>query len=166
MRLRPPSNSPNTGASHASAQRKGVKRCDLSRGPRTPEFDVSCRCLLLRSRNAGRVRHAGFIPASADAVLVGLSAASLPMVRVLALIMRAIAQRRRLRREALVANTQGQTLVYLPSYPTVIYRRDGAQVQILWNSDGLVVDDQTHSIPLDAHLGPFDADHFIAHGTP
>ncbi|WP_298857944.1 hypothetical protein [uncultured Sulfitobacter sp.] len=108
----------------------------------------------------------GLNPTSAEAVLLDLLTASLPMITAFAIYLRVLAQRRKKLRISFVAQHMEDDLVYLPTYPALIYRRSGAQIQVLWNADGFVAGGPIYPVPSDITLRAFDPDHFIADGTP
>ena len=108
----------------------------------------------------------GLIPSSAEALLVDMFVAALPMIGVIAAYMRFLARKRQQRRVAFVASMAGETLVHVPSYPALIYRMQDEQMQIVWNGDGPVAQGQHYPVPSGITLRPFNSDHFIADGAP
>lgn len=105
-------------------------------------------------------------PNSAEAVLVDLIFAALPMIGIIIIYIRFLTRNRHQRRVSFVAAMAGETLVHVPTYPALIYRMQDEQLQIVWNSDGSVAQGQHYPVPSDITLRPFNTDHFIAHGTP
>lgn len=114
----------------------------------------------------GASRLFGLAPTIAEAILVDLLVAALPLVVVIAVYLRVLSNRRRLQRRAFIAAHDPHNLVSLPYYPALIYLREGVQLRIVWNADGQVEGGALYPLPQDIALKPFDAAHFIAHGTP
>lgn len=108
----------------------------------------------------------GLTPSSAEAMLVDLIIAAMPMIGIIAVYMRYLAGKRRQRRVAFIAAMAGETLVHMPTYPALVYRMHGEQMQIVWNGDGSVPSGESYPVPSDITLRAFDSDHFIADGTP
>lgn len=105
-------------------------------------------------------------PASAEALLVDLAVATALMIVAITLYLRLLAQRRTQQREAFVAAHEPANLVHLPQYPALVYAREGEQLRILWNADGVVEGGALYCVPHDITLRSFDAAYFIARGTP
>ena len=103
---------------------------------------------------------------SAEAVLVDLITACIPLLLALSLYLRHLRHRRRTARADFLQRYNKDALVKLAVNPSLIYRRHAQDLQVVWNADGPVTDGSHYPIPKGAGLLPVDQDQFLTDGTP
>ena len=113
----------------------------------------------------GASRLLGLPQSSAEAVLVDLCVASLPVIVVIAVYLRQIKQARTRLRTVFLAAHEGQLLVQLPAFPSLVYQQSADRLVLVWNADGPVSGGPAYPLP-ETPLRPLDRDRFAATGTP